>query len=69
MGEVNNSDTNGCHSQPLYANIQKPQGSTAVLHGLPKFSGNTEEWRLFKRSFDDSTTLFQYNGMAQERTE
>jgi len=27
------------------------------------FSENTEECPLFKRSFDDSTSLFQYNNL------
>jgi len=62
-GEENNTDTNGCLDQPLYANIQNPQGSTAVLHDLPMFSENTEECPLFKSSFNDSTSLFQYNNL------
>jgi len=65
MGEENNTDTNGCHDQPLYANIKNLQGSTADLHDLPKFSGNTEEWPLFKRSFDDSKSLSQYNNLQK----
>ena len=69
-------NTTTVHIQSIHHDMNLPNCHQAVsfsqvinnkFYDFPKFSGNVEDWRIFKANFNDSSQLYQYNATQNQK--